>query len=141
MPQVRSHRVCCVSVPCFFDSLSVRLMFQKVDMCAPCNAVFTQPPHLVSAQCIHGTRGPDEITQFTAALSSGRRQQGTGNWWTGHTVAPALLLRKKVRIYFHPRCHPQESESQLHKNSSVITFPHVGILIFMCKKCVILSFV
>lgn len=66
--------LCCESAPRFFDSLSVRLMFQKADMCAPCNAVFTEPPHQVSAHCIHGTEGPDEITQFTAALSSGWQQ-------------------------------------------------------------------
>lgn len=47
--------LCCESVPRFFDSLSVRLMFQKADMCAPCNAVFTEPPHQVSAHCIHCT--------------------------------------------------------------------------------------
>ncbi len=84
--------LCCESVPRFFDSLSVRLMFQKVDMCAPCNAVFTEPPHQVSAHCIHGTEGPDEITQCTAALSSGWQQRGKGNWWTSYTLAQALLL-------------------------------------------------
>lgn len=58
-------------------------MFQKVDMRAPCNAVFTEPPHLVAARRIHGTQGPDEITGFTAALSSGWRRRGNGNCWTG----------------------------------------------------------
>ncbi|KAK5906619.1 hypothetical protein CesoFtcFv8_004548 [Champsocephalus esox] len=78
MPQVRSHCVCCESAPRFFDSLSVSLMFQKVDMCAPCDAVFTEPPHHASARCTHGTEGPDEITPFTAALSSGWQQRGGG---------------------------------------------------------------
>lgn len=71
--------LCCESVPAFFDSLSVRLMFQKVDMCAPCNAVFTEPPHQVSARCIHGTQGPDGITQFSAAHSGGWQHQEKQN--------------------------------------------------------------
>lgn len=59
--------VCAVLRVCslvLFDSLSVRLMFLKVDTRAPCNAVFTEPPRQVSARCIRGTEGPDEITQF-----------------------------------------------------------------------------
>lgn len=61
-------------------------MFQKADMCAPCNAVFTEPPHLAAAaaaRCVHGAQGPDEITGFTAALSSEWSQQGNIKT-TGH---------------------------------------------------------
>lgn len=81
---------CRECAPRFFDSLSVRLMFQKVDMCAPCNAVFTEPPQQDSAHCIHGTEGPDEITQFTAALSSGWRQQGKGSCWASYGSSSAV---------------------------------------------------
>lgn len=84
--------LCYESVPRFFDSLSVRLMFQKVDMCAPCNAVFTEPPHQVSAHCIHGTEGKDEISQFTAALSSVWQPRRKGNWWKSYTTAQVLCL-------------------------------------------------
>lgn len=99
--------LCCESAPRFFDSLSVRLMFQKVDMCAPCNAVFTEPPHQVSAHCTHGTEGPDEITQFTAALSSGWQQRGEGNQWASYTVAQALFWITKLwtKLQFQP-CSP-----------------------------------
>lgn len=40
----------CESAPCFPDSLSVRLTFQKVDVCPPSKAVFRRPPHLVPAR-------------------------------------------------------------------------------------------
>lgn len=96
MPQVRSHCVCAALTNrrlVSFDSLSVRLMFQKVDMCAACDAVFTELPHQVSLLTAYmAQKAPDKITQFTAALSSGWQQsrgEERGNRWTHSTMAQA----------------------------------------------------
>lgn len=78
-------------------------------MCASCNAVFIEPPHLAAAaaaRCIHGTQGPDEITGFTAALSSGWSHRGNKKT-TGQDRLLLLLQRLLLwlQIHFHSCCH------------------------------------